>query len=154
VLGELKTKRSRRRIHLTPRAAASLRAHRKRQLEERVRYAGLWEDHGLVFASHTGSLINPSNLRQRSFRPLLKRAGLPRIRFHDLRHTAATLLLKEGVHPQVRSGTPGPRQHLADDGHLQPRPARHGNPDRGGDGESAVLAGNCQKGAMRNLASL
>jgi integrase len=72
----------------------------KLQVEERVRFAGLWEDHGFVFASLTGSLTNPSNLRQRSFRPLLQRAGLPRIRFHDLRHTAATLLLKEGVHPK------------------------------------------------------
>jgi integrase len=44
--------------------------------------------------------LNPSNLRQRSFAPLLKRAGLPHIRFHDLRHTCATLLLSKGVHPK------------------------------------------------------
>ena len=47
------------------------------------------------------SFINPSNLRQRSFAPLLKQAGLPRITFHDLRHTCATLLLSKGVNPKI-----------------------------------------------------
>ena len=45
--------------------------------------------------------LRRSNLIRRSFHPLLERAGLPRIRFHDLRHTAATLLLTSGVHPKV-----------------------------------------------------
>ncbi len=62
--------------------------------------SNLWEDHGLVFTTETGSSINPSNLRQRSFAPLLKRAGLPHIRFHDLRHTCATLLLSQNTHPK------------------------------------------------------
>jgi integrase len=52
----------------------------------------------LVFASESGTLINPTNLRQRSFASLLKRPGLPKVRFHDLRHTCATLLLGRGVH--------------------------------------------------------
>jgi integrase len=61
---------------------------------------GLWQDHGLVFASEAGTLINPTNLRKRHFASLLKRAGLPAdTRFHDLRHTFATLLLGKGVHP-------------------------------------------------------
>ena len=47
-----------------------------------------------------GIPINPSNLRQRSFAPLLKNAALPHIRFRDLRHTCATLLLSNGVHPK------------------------------------------------------
>ena len=55
---------------------------------------------GLVFTTDTGGPINPSNLRQRSFAPLLKQARLPHMRFHDLRHTCATLLLSRGVHPQ------------------------------------------------------
>ncbi|HZG64712.1 MAG TPA: hypothetical protein VEY13_14595, partial [Rubrobacteraceae bacterium] len=42
----------------------------------------------------------PSNLRQRSFAPLLKRASLPHVRFHDLRHTCATLLLSQNTHPK------------------------------------------------------
>ena len=45
-------------------------------------------------------LINPSNLRQRSFAPLLERAGLPQITFHDLRHTCASLLFQKNVHPK------------------------------------------------------
>ena len=60
----------------------------------------LWQDQGLVFASEAGTLINPTNLRKRHFASLLKRAGLPAdTRFHDLRHTCATLLLGKGVHP-------------------------------------------------------
>ncbi len=50
-----------------------------------------------------GTIINPSNLRNRSFKPLLKRAGLPPIRFHDLWHTYATLLLSRNVNPKIVS---------------------------------------------------
>jgi len=50
-----------------------------------------------------GTIINPSNLRNRSFKPLLKRAGLPPIRFHDLRHTYATLLLSRNLNPKIVS---------------------------------------------------
>ena len=100
LLGEPKTKKSRRMVQLAGHALDALKAHRKAQLEERMRLAGLWEDHGLVFAAQTGPLINPTNLTKRSFKPLLERAGLPRVRFHDLRHTAATLLLMQGVHPK------------------------------------------------------
>jgi len=99
-LGEPKTRKSRRTISLTTRALEALKAHRKRQLEEMLKFAGLWEDHGLVFTTQTGTLINPSNLRQRSFAPLLKKAELPHIRFHDLRHTCATLLLSQNTHPK------------------------------------------------------
>jgi integrase len=101
VVGETKTKRGRRRVNLTPRTVAALKAHRKRQLEQRVRLASLYEDHGLIFASEKGMPLNPENLVKRSFKPLLKRAGLPEIRFHDLRHTCATLLLSRGVHPKI-----------------------------------------------------
>ena len=61
----------------------------------------LYQPGGLVFATESGTLINPSNLRNRSFRPLLRRAGLPDICFHDLRHTCATLLLLQGTHPKL-----------------------------------------------------
>ena len=98
-LGEPKTK-SRRTIYLTAHAMDVLKAHRKRQFQEMMTFANLWEDHGLVFTTQTGSPINPSNLRQRSFAPLLKKAGLPQIRFHDLRHTCATLLLSQNTHPK------------------------------------------------------
>jgi integrase len=60
-----------------------------------------WDDNDLVFANEVGRPIEAASLRNRSFWPLLERAGLPRIRFHDLRHTAATLMLGRGVHPKV-----------------------------------------------------
>ncbi len=60
--------------------------------------SGLFEDHGLVFASWVGKPVYRQDLITRSFKPLLKRAGLPDIRFHDLRLTCATLLLGKGVH--------------------------------------------------------
>lgn len=88
---------------LTPTAVGALRRHRARQLEERFGLAGAWEDLDLVFANELGRPLNATNLTQRSFRPLLARAGAPRIRFHDLRHTAATLLLGRGVHPKIVS---------------------------------------------------
>jgi integrase len=101
LLGEPKTAKSRRTLTLTTGSLNALRAHRKRQLEEMMQRTGLWQDHGLVFASEAGTLINPTNLRKRHFASLLKRAGLPAdTRFHDLPHTCATLLLGKGVHPK------------------------------------------------------
>jgi len=86
-------------VRLTRRATAALRSHRKRQLEERMKLAGLWTDHGLVFASGVGTPLLGGNLN-RSFKATLRRAGLPEVRFHDLRHTCATLLLRQGVNPK------------------------------------------------------
>jgi integrase len=101
--GELttpKTKGSRRRIKLSAGSIAALRAHRKRQLEEMMQRAGLWQDHGLVFPSSVGTPLSHRNL-VRAFKALLKRAGLPSsIRLYDLRHTCATLLLSRNVHPK------------------------------------------------------
>jgi integrase len=68
---------------------------------ERIRNSGLYDNWGLIFATSVGTPINPENLVKRSFKPLLKKAGLPEIRFHDLRHTCATLLLGRGVHPKI-----------------------------------------------------
>jgi integrase len=71
-LGDLKTPKSRRSIRLTRAAAEALRSHLERQLEEMERMGSLYQPGGLVFATQTGTLINPSNLRNRSFKPLLK----------------------------------------------------------------------------------
>jgi integrase len=93
-----------RRVRLTQRTVAALKQHRKRQLEERMRLAGLWQDRGLVFPNELGSLFNPSNLRNRSFKRIKARSGVREdLRFHDLRHTCATLLLSEGVNVKVVS---------------------------------------------------
>ena len=97
-----KTVKSRRNLRLTAGAIDALRGHYQRQLKERERLAGLWQDQGLIFASEVGTPMNRHNLLNRSFKPLLRRAGLPHsVRFHDLRHTCATLLLGMGVHPKV-----------------------------------------------------
>jgi integrase len=98
--GEPKTKKSRRSIRLAPQAVEALRLHLERQLRDKEILGDRYQDQGLIFTTDTGAPINPSNLRQRSFTPLLKRAGLPHMRFHDLRHTCATLLLSRGVHPK------------------------------------------------------
>jgi integrase len=93
-----------RRVRLTRQAASTLKDHRKRQLEERLRLAGLWQDQGLVFPNETGSLFNPSNLCNRSFKRIKARASVREdLHFHDLRHTCATLLLSEGVNVKVVS---------------------------------------------------
>jgi integrase len=93
-LAEPKTATSRRRIDLPKIAVAALRRHRRRMLA-----AGHLGGH--VFCDTDGGPIRKSNLIRRSFKPLLVEANLPDIRFHDLRHTAATLLLAQNVHPKV-----------------------------------------------------
>jgi integrase len=76
-------------IRLTGRAVSALRKHRKRHLEERMKLAGLWQEHGLVFPSTVGTPLSGRNLT-RAFKRHLECAGLPRsFRFHDLRHTCA-----------------------------------------------------------------
>jgi len=95
-----KTKRSRRRIDLSAGTVRALKAHRKRQLEERMQKAGLWQEDGLVFPSSAGTPLSHRNV-VRAFKDLLKRARLPEsTRLYDLRHTCATLLLNASVHPK------------------------------------------------------
>jgi integrase len=88
-------------IRLASATVEALKSHRERQAEEVASAKGLWRDPGLVFASTIGTPLDPSNLVDRSFKPLLGRAGLPDVRFHDLRHACATLLLSEGVPVKV-----------------------------------------------------
>ncbi len=102
-LAEPKTRGSRRRIALTPSTVVVLREHRTRQLEERLRLGAAWEDHDLVFADTTGTPLRANNVERRHFGPIMRKAGVPRIRFHDLRHTAATLLLVKGINPKIVS---------------------------------------------------
>ena len=91
-------------MRLTTGAVAALRGYLKRQLEEMDRLGSLYKPGGLVFANEAGGIINPSNLRNRSFAKLLRDTGLPAdTRFHDLRHTCATLLLSRNVNPKIVS---------------------------------------------------
>jgi integrase len=97
---EPKTARSRRTIALPGSIVAQLRAHRLRQLEERLWAGSRWREHGLVFSTTIGTPLDGTNVTHRLQR-LLAEAGLPRMRFHDLRHAAASLLLAQGVSPRV-----------------------------------------------------
>src|SRR5215208_6779854 len=98
-----KTTGSKRSVKLTSKAIEALKHHLERQLEEIDRVGSLWQENGLIFASATGEPLNRHNLTRRSFKPLLKQAGLPEVRFHDLRHTCATLLLTRNVNPKIVS---------------------------------------------------
>jgi integrase len=92
---EPKTERSRRTLALPPFAVDALRDHRVRQLQERLLAGNSWRDNDLVFPSTLGTPMDASNLIGQYHR-LLKQAGLPPRRVHDLRHTCATLLLVQG----------------------------------------------------------
>ena len=95
IVTEPKSAKGRRLVEMPQMAMDALQEHRKRMLTEG--HAGCpW-----VFCNEAGKPIDKNNLVRRSFKPLLKRAELPDIRFHDLRHTHATLLLLAGEHPKV-----------------------------------------------------
>jgi integrase len=100
---EPKSAKSRRTIVLNGLAAEALRRHRTKQTAERLRNGPSWEDWDLVFANEIGKPMEVGNLTNRYFRPLLKLAGLPQIRFHDLRHSAATLMLGANVNVKIVS---------------------------------------------------
>jgi integrase len=100
-VSEPKTPKSRRSINLTPMAIESLKQHRIRQHEHRLLAGPAWDEQGWVYANALGRPIEAGNMMRRSFLPLLAKAELPKIRFHDLRHSTATLLLSMGTHPKI-----------------------------------------------------
>jgi integrase len=100
--GPGKTDSARRRIKLTSDAVASLKAHRTRQLEQKLWLGAAWHDLDYVFPSEIGTAGDHSNVLH-AFHKVTDRARLPRLRVHDLRHTAATLMLLKGVPAKVVS---------------------------------------------------
>jgi integrase len=102
-LTEPKTKGSRRSIRLTAGALEALERHRGRQEGEGAAKGDEWNAWNLVFCTRRGTPVRRDNLHDKHWKPLLKRSGLPDVRFHDLRHTCATLLLTKGVHPKIVS---------------------------------------------------
>ncbi len=108
-LTEPKSRQSRRTLGLPQFALAALRDHRKRQLEEKLKQGKQWQDHGFVFTSVIGTPLDGDNV-YKLFRRLLKDNSLPDIRFHDLRHSCASLLLAKGISPRVIMETLGHSQ--------------------------------------------
>ena len=101
IITRLKNGKMRRTIRVGGSAVEALSAHRARQAEEKLKAGPHYRDQGLIFATHAGTPLDASNVINRSLKPLLERAGLPPVRFHDLRHSCATLLLSAAVPPKV-----------------------------------------------------
>lgn len=101
VEAEVKTAKSRRSIVVAPFALEVLKRHRERQAIERAAAGDAWEDHDYVFCTSIGTHLNPTRDILDVLKALLKEAGLPDIRFHDLRHSVASLLFEENMHPKV-----------------------------------------------------
>jgi integrase len=121
-LGIPKTPHSIRTIPLTHLAVDALRKHHVAQTVERLKHGGDWNPDGLVFCSTAGTPMPRGHFRLRQYIPMLQKAGLPYIRPHDLRHTAATLLFLEGVPPLVVSemlGHASPTFTMSVYGHVQ-----------------------------------
>lgn len=100
IFQEPKSRRSRRAIALGPETVRELERHREFQVRDRNLYGPEYQDHDLVVARPDGRPMYPRTFDDAWYRAL-KRANVPKIRFHDLRHTHASLLLKQEVHPQI-----------------------------------------------------
>jgi integrase len=101
VEAEPKTQKSRRTIVIASFVLKALKEHRIHQTEEKKKAGGYWQEHDYVFCTPIGTYLNPTRDMLDQLKVFLKKAGLPDIRFHDLRHSAATLLFSLGVHPKV-----------------------------------------------------
>jgi integrase len=137
-----KTESSQRRIALPRECVISLRAHQDRQHAEREDVGESWPGHGLVFTKPDGSPLEASTLTRR-FGKVCDAAGIRRVRFHDLRHSCATLLLEQGVDLVTIKDLLGHSQiHITADvyAHVRPRLQRDaieamGNALRDDDGD-------------------
>lgn len=102
VIGEPKTPGSRRTLALSELCKAALAGQAAQQKRWQLQARDVWEQHDLIFTTHAGHPLDPEQL-VRAFHALREKAGLPRLRFHDLRHTNATLLLQLGTNLKVVS---------------------------------------------------
>jgi integrase len=102
LLSTPKTRRGKRLVALDPATAAALKEHRRHQWQERLAAGSSWQKAGYLFTRDDGEPYHPERV-SKLFIQASKRAGLPRIRLHDLRHTYATLALGAGVHPKIVS---------------------------------------------------
>lgn len=120
---EPKTQKSRRTVSLSPVLVEELRRLRNAQGDQRKRFGSAYQDNGLVFCQPNGMPLHGNNINRRDLKQILKRAGVPRIRFHDLRHSHASHLLKQGTNPKVvqeRLGHSSPAFTLSVYSHVLP----------------------------------
>ncbi len=117
-----KTNSGRRTLSLGSNTISALKDHHKRLQTEKQAVGESWVENGLIFSNALGKPIDPRRLLK-DFKKLLKVGGLPEIRFHDLRHTSATLMLNHGIPIMVvsrRLGHARPSITLNIYGHLIP----------------------------------
>lgn len=100
VENEPKTQAGKRTIDLPEFFLEMLKQHRVKQSKQRLKVGEAWENRDLVFADLAGGYLNPIHVL-RMFKKILQQAGLPHMHFHDLRHSAATILISMGIHPKV-----------------------------------------------------
>ena len=95
-----KTERGTRYVAVSEDVIEVLAQHRARQEKERAKLGEAWEENGLVFTTQLGTSIHPRSF-ERTWYQLLKKAKVPKIRLHDLRHLHVSLLVKEGLDPRT-----------------------------------------------------
>jgi integrase len=101
--GTPKTKRSRRTVPIPSELVSTLRTWKAKQNEERLLLGADYRDYRLVLTIADGAPISHHNLTRRDFTRLIAAAGVPHVRFHDLRHSHASVLLAANVHPKIVS---------------------------------------------------
>ncbi|WP_232700183.1 site-specific integrase [Brevibacillus daliensis] len=99
-LQEPKTKSAQRSIAFPEQTVVELKQHKRRIAQEKMMARSIYQDNDLVVCTSIGTKVLPRNLIRTYYR-LLEKADVPKIRFHDIRHSHATLLLKKGVHPKI-----------------------------------------------------
>ncbi len=102
VVGQPKTGSSRRSVSLSPNAAALLSGLKAKRMEQLESVGIKLDESGFVFSNSDGGPVSPDTVSH-EFKNIVRELGLPPVRFHDLRHTHATLMLKEGIHPKIVS---------------------------------------------------
>ena len=101
VEAEPKSEKARRSILLPTFVVDALKNHQQAQMGVRQKAGVAWKDHDYVFCTSHGTHLNPTHDMVKVLKDHLVKAGLPEIRFHDLRHSQATMLLGMKVHPKV-----------------------------------------------------
>lgn len=106
VLNTPKTAKSQRRIYLPPAVLTALHDHQQRQEQDAARAGEAWQGQPFVFTSEVGTHTDPRNF-ERMYANVLKKSGVSKVRFHDLRHTAASLMIRKGISPKIVADTLG-----------------------------------------------